>query len=70
MVYCLPPVVDVVDKRRTRQESGGGVHQIVAGTWPNGFPGARCVWCIRRGGRGIDHEQDNRVVHLFFCGVF
>ena len=28
MVYCLPPVVVVVDKRRTRQESGGGVFQV------------------------------------------
>ena len=28
VVYCLPPVVDVVDKRRTRQESGGGVFQV------------------------------------------
>ena len=65
VVHCLPPVVDVVDRRRTRQESGGGVQRLLQARCPTVFPGARCVWCIRRGGRSIDHEQDNRVVHHF-----
>ena len=34
VVYCLPPVVDVVDKRRTRQESGGGVHRFLQALGP------------------------------------
>ena len=37
MVYCLPPVVDVVDKRRTRQESGEGVHGLLQARCPTVF---------------------------------
>ena len=34
---CLPPVVDVVNKRRTRQESGGGVHRFLQALGPTVF---------------------------------
>ena len=37
MVYCLPLVVDVVDNRRTRQESGGGVHRFLQALGPTVF---------------------------------
>ena len=37
VVCCLPPVVDVVDKRRTRQESGGGVHGLLQARGPTVF---------------------------------
>ena len=37
VVHCLPPLVDVVDKRRTRQESGGGVHRFLQALGPTVF---------------------------------
>ena len=37
MVYCLPPVVDVFNKRRTRQESGGEVHRFLQALGPPVF---------------------------------